>query len=180
MSSIEKHYNKIINKDSDIREHLETLKNYSNGVDDIIEMGVRWGNSTCALIMGKPKKLTSYDIKFPKLFNLEKWQNMAKEVNVSLKFIEADSLKITIEPTDLLFIDTYHSYTQLKKELELHGNKSKKYIILHDTVTFGEIGMDKKKPGLVQAINEFIEQNSHWKIRQVFTNNNGLTVLERS
>lgn len=179
MSSIENHYNKIKNKDSDIKKHLPTLKKYSSMVDRVTEMGVRWGNSTCALIMGKPKTMISYDIKFPKQFDLKHWKNMAKEVNVDLTFIETDSLNITIEPTDLLFIDTYHSYTQLKKELTLHGNKAGKYLIFHDTVTFGKVGMDGKKPGLVQAINEFIEHNPHWKIREVFKNNNGLMVLER-
>jgi len=33
--------------------------------------------------------------------------------------------------------------------------------------------------GLKPAIDEFLQQNSHWKVKEVFTNNNGLTILER-
>ena len=48
---------------------------------------------------------------------------------IDFLFTEADVLKIEIEETDLLFIDTYHAYQQIKGEFELHGNKAKKYII---------------------------------------------------
>ena len=76
--------------------------------------------------------------------------------------------------------DTLHKYQQLKKELKLHGNKSKKYIAFHDTHTFGlkdEVGNGKK--GLMTAIIEFMAANTHWVFHIHKTNNNGLTVLKR-
>jgi hypothetical protein len=99
-----------------------------------------------------------------------------------------------IEETDLLFIDTWHVYQQLKKEFELHADKSRKYIILHDTTTFGEngegiastninivTGQIEAIPhkGLWPAVEEFLESNTKWKLKERYTNNNGLTVLER-
>jgi hypothetical protein len=36
-----------------------------------------------------------------------------------------------------------------------------------------------EKQGLNAAINEFLESNPQWSIEEVFTNNNGLTVLKR-
>ena len=99
-----------------------------------------------------------------------------------------DTTNIEIEETDLLFIDTLHEYEQIKKELELHGNKSRKYIIFHDTECFkfrnernpDVYGQTKEdKLGIVPAIMEFLELNPHWKVHEVFTNCNGLTVLKR-
>ena len=80
----------------------------------------------------------------------------------------------------MLFIDTLHQYGQLKKELNLHGNKAKKYLAFHDTVSFGR--EDEKNPkgkGLLLAINEFLEKNKELKIIEDLKNNNGLIVLER-
>jgi hypothetical protein len=93
-----------------------------------------------------------------------------------------------IEETDFLFIDTLHAYAQLKKELEMHALKAKKFIAFHDTVSYGERDEDNytgviqkkhEKQGLNAAINEFLESNPQWSIEEVFTNNNGLTVLKR-
>ena len=33
--------------------------------------------------------------------------------------------------------------------------------------------------GLWPAVTEFLENNSNWKIKERFTNNNGLTILEK-
>ena len=33
--------------------------------------------------------------------------------------------------------------------------------------------------GLMKAIFEFLSQNNNWKIKEIFTNNNGLTILEK-
>merc|ERR1712014_251396 len=40
--------------------------------------------------------------------------------------------------SDLLFIDTFHNYCQLKAELLKHEAKVSKYIILHDTSLYAD------------------------------------------
>lgn len=108
---------------------------------------------------------------------------------------QADTLKIEIEETDLLFIDTLHRYDQLFKELNLHAKNIKKYIVLHDTANFAfndedlydhasdivKSGKISEKRGLISAINDFIETNEgkNWFVFDVYNNNNGLTVLKR-
>ena len=79
--------------------------------------------------------------------------------------------KLEIEQTDLLFIDTDHTYEQCSKELKMHGHKVNKYLMFHDTTLCVELN---------KAISEFIEATKEWKIKEVLTNNNGLTVLERT
>jgi hypothetical protein len=87
-------------------------------------------------------------------------------------------LQAEIEETDLLFIDTLHTYDQLREELRRHGGKARRYIVLHDTSTFGEQGEVPDSRGLWPAVQEFLVQGTfHLKERR--TNNNGLTILER-
>ena len=163
---------------SDINEHLPTLLKYGRMVDHITELGVRGGCSTLAWWYAEPKTLRCYDIADCNAHDV-----LMREVKgadeFDYKFIQADVLGIEIEETDLLFIDTYHTYTQLSKELFLHGNKSRRYLIFHDTATFGLRGEDYKTPGIMAAIYEFILKNPHWLIGEVFTNNNDLLVLQK-
>lgn len=156
---------------SDINQHIPTLLLYSTMVNHVTEMGVRWGVSTRAFLYAAAKNKTtlrSYDIILNE--TVVDLFAKAKEFNVDATYQQADTLNMTIEETDLLFIDTLHTYNQLSQELKIHGNKSKKYIILHDTVAFKDLD---------QAINEFLEENPHWKLLVKYYNNNGLTILER-
>ena len=71
-------------------------------------------------------------------------------------FFVADTRQLEIEETDLLFIDTWHDYLQLKKELFRHSNKVKKYIILHDTVFYGFINENLYEDVLIK-VGEFFD-----------------------
>ncbi len=174
--SITSNYNRCVSFPSDINEHMPTLQKYASECKHITEMGVRTVVSTWAFLEAKPKKLVSIDIND---CPISQAQNLAKDAGIDFAFIRGDTRKIEIEETDLLFIDTWHVYEQLQKELELHANKAKKYIILHDTTTFGVRGEDPNQLGLWPAVEEFLNTNTNWKLRERFYNNNGLTVLER-
>lgn len=176
MNTINEYYEYECARSTDINEHLPTLKKYAEDCEHITEMGVRSIVSTWAFLMGKPKNLISYDIN-----NIDESiiLNTIKDNDIDFKFIQGDTTKIEIGETDLLFIDTLHTYDQLKDELDLHGNKSKKYLIFHDTTLFGNRG-ERGDIGLNPAIKEFIVENSHWAIHEVFTNCCGLTILKRN
>jgi hypothetical protein len=192
MKDIQKKYEEHCNNPSDINEHLPTLLKYAKECNHITEMGVRWVSSTWALLVSNPKKMISYDINQHK--NVNEVLELAKKYKMNYSFIISDVLKIQIEETDLLFIDTLHTYNQLIKELELHSDKALKYIILHDTTSFGTI--DEKiykhaspevknqkvaKQGLWNAILDFLEteKGKKWTVLEKYENNNGLTVLKR-
>jgi len=161
---------------ADIFEHLDTLYKYGTECAHITELGFRTGTSFTAFLLAQPKKLVTYDITFPPGCH-EHFDKMRG--NTEIHMHQESSLACTIEETDLLFIDTLHNYDQLKQELYLHGNKSMKYIICHDTEKFGDMGENGRKPGLMQALNEFMHDYPHWQIKEVFTNNNGLLILHR-
>lgn len=168
---------------SDIYEHVPTLRKYAEKCEHITEFGVRWVVSTWALIAGAPKKMVSYDIE--KYLDVERAKRVAIENGVDFTFVLGSTLEVDIEETDLLFIDTLHTYAQLKGELERHANKARKYIIMHDTVAYAlrgmgpELGGDTIQKGLKNAIDEFLEADKNWVVKEVFNNNNGLTVLAR-
>jgi hypothetical protein len=99
-------------------------------------------------------------------------------------FVLADSLSVEIEETDLLFIDSLHVYSQLKKELELHSGKVRKYIGFHDTATWGFVDEYPENDnvgsvGLIKAIEEFLSLNKNWKIDYETHLNNGLLVIKK-
>jgi len=161
---------------SDINEHLPTLKRYAEKCEHITEMGVRWCVSSYALLAANPKRMVSYDIETHP--NVAALKEAASIAGIDFNYIEADTNKVTIEETDLLFLDTEHSYRQLKSELTLHSDKVREYIIFHDTVTFANYRADGLG-GLSQAIEEWSTDNPQWQLEEHFNNNNGLTVYKR-
>jgi beta-1,4-mannosyl-glycoprotein beta-1,4-N-acetylglucosaminyltransferase len=121
--------------------------------------------------------MISYDIEPCPL--LESTLKMAKDEGINFRFQQANVLDINIEETDFLFIDTLHIYDQLSRELALHSPKVRKYIGLHDTEFFANKGEVYGMEGLQRAIDEFIENNREWHIKEKWNRNNGLTILER-
>lgn len=165
---------------SDINEHLPTLKKYAEECDIIVEFGVRDVVSTWALLAGKPKEMISVD---SSNCNLSDASKLALEEGIKFTFIQEDSRIIDLpNHIDLLFIDTWHVYEQLKLELNRHSNKVSKFIIMHDTTTFGINGETPGHIGLTPAINEFLisDIGSQWSVLEEYTNCNGLTILKRN
>jgi len=206
MNKLEKIVNFLYEYPSDINEHIPTLIKYGSECETITEMGVRWITSTWAFLGCAPKQLTSYDMRDPSTWdvggngenqniikrgynNLKEVYDVAEEFNLNFKFIQANVLEVDIEPTDLLFLDTWHSYKQLKAELAIHASKVNKYIIFHDTTTYAttdetnyeELGEEWKAEGIGiwKAIEEFLKANPQWVLVERFTNNNGLTIIKK-
>ena len=168
---IEENYQQLCEKESDINEHLPILRKYAMLSSSVVELGVRCMVSTWALLAGHPDYMVSIDIVHPSKHggNVELTKQMADNEGTIWKFDQKSSLSIELDRHDLLFIDTIHSYEQLSQELKLHSPHTTKYIIMHDTVL----------PEMQRAIDEFLLGNNDWKVKEVFTNNSGLTVLQR-
>lgn len=187
MHKILQKYNEKCSQPSDINELLPFIKEYADKVDHITEMGVRNPTSTYAFLAGNPKKLISYDIgRYPEVDIAE---SIAKEEGVDFQFILQDVLQADIEETDFLFIDTFHTATQLERELNKHSGKVRKYIGFHDTTTFWETG-EPWYPGvpsevacgrgLKYALEPFLASHPEWRKVLRVEKNNGLTIIEKS
>ena len=165
-----------------IAHYMEVLYSYAKKCEHVTEMGINQVNSTWAFLAAQPKKVVSIDLD---LYNrptkntshkgvniwLQSAQELAAESGIEFEALEADTSKICIEETDLLFIDTEHSFECLTTELELHGNKAGKYIILHDTTLYSL--------ELQPAIKNFKQSNPHWEVELEFKDKPGLTILKR-
>lgn len=168
------------NQVSDINEHLPTLKEYTEQCNHVTEFGVRWVVSTYAFMAGRPRVIRSYDLEAIENFGIDSdyLKFLAYHNGIDFNFSVGNTLELDIEQTDLLFIDTLHTYNQLKQELDIHNSKVNKFIILHDTETFGTIG-ENNEVGLWPAVEEFLNENPNWVLHRRYTNNNGLTILRR-
>lgn len=163
-------YDKLCKTQSDINENLPVLARLASECKHVTEMGVRYCVSTWAFIEGlQGGKLVSIDIKHPSFYNgdITLVEQACKDKGIDFTFIEASTLDINIEKTDLLFIDTLHTGEQLRQELKLHASKAKKYIVFHDTVSC--------ESELMPVINEWLAEGK-WKIKEHHLNNNGLLV----
>lgn len=150
------------------------LKKYAELSDSIVELGVRGIVSTWALLAGKPKIMLSVDIEDPSVYGGNLWEvyDATAEENIIFSFIRTSSLEINLPEHDFLFIDTIHTKAQLSQELARHANKVKKYIAFHDT-------HHEALPEMLDCVNEFLTNNSDWKMEEDKTNNGGLTVISK-
>ena len=204
MNSVLQNYSNYSNRPSDINQHLPTLAKYAADCESVIELGVRGCVSSWAFCYGlinngkQTKKLMLNDIK-PCDITLLLEAAKSPDVNIDISFQWINDLEMCTDnlENDLTFIDTWHVYAQLKRELEKFSKITKKYIIMHDTVVDafqGETircGWDATKQsletgypieeinrGLVPAIQEFLEKNKDWILFEHYENNNGLTILK--
>jgi hypothetical protein len=171
---------------ADIVEHLTLLRELASSCDHVTEFGMRGANgSTLAFLAGQPRVLISWDLNPYSVVSQAVADLIHLRHNTNFQPRVGNTLEIEIEPTDLLFIDTYHTAKQLKTELERHADPVKgtvrKYLVFHDTVTFGMRGEDGSEPGLRAAIRWF--QKCHtfplWELIEDRQNCNGLVVLRR-
>jgi hypothetical protein len=200
MSILNQKYKELCETPSDINEHLTTLYKYALECKHVTEMGIRSVVSSYAFASAleghEGARLVQVDLQ-----TNDNVINFGKECaakNLQNVFYKESSLTCPVEQTDLLFIDTWHVYGHLKRELDRWHGHVEKYIIMHDTTVdewLGEtvrvgwnsaeqsaqtgIPENEIRMGLWPAIGEFLEKHPEWKLHERFTNNNGLTILKR-
>jgi hypothetical protein len=203
MDNIKNTYHHLCNVSSDINEHLPTLYTYASQCNSVLELGVRGCVSSYAFLYGllnnnnnSNRRLILNDIQE---CNISELLEMAKYCDIDISYQWVNDLELNItEPVDITFIDTWHIYGQLKRELNKFSKITNKYIIMHDTTVdqyLGEtircgwnafeqsnitgIPVEEINCGLQKAVDEFLINNNDWILKEQFTNNNGLTILEK-
>jgi hypothetical protein len=200
LSLINEKYRARCTRNSDINEHLPTLYEYAKKVDHITECGVRGVVSSYAFaagLLGNPRnRLIQVDLETNG--SVDDFHIEAAVEGINSVFYHQSDLNCPIEQTDLLFIDTWHIYGQLKRELARWHSHVTRYIIMHDTTIdewHGEsvrggsnmetqsletgIPVEEIGRGLWPAIEEFLAAHPEWILEHRYTNNNGLTILAR-
>lgn len=186
---------------SDIYEHLPILEGLARSCGSIIELGVRKCVSSWAFAHGLMyskslnKKMLLNDI-IP--CDVELLKSECSKYGIEVDFVACNDLELEVSGMyDMTFIDTWHVYGQLKRELAKFSKLTRKYIVLHDTTIDAEQGetvregwdavkqsndtgipVDEICKGLWPAVEEFLASTKEWVLDQRLTNNNGLTILK--
>lgn len=172
---LETMYAQAFTTPSDINEHCPKLRELAGKSDVVVEFGCRRGVSTVAILAGQPKVFITHDLSpaDPIVAVLAE-----RAGNTRFEYRQASSLTCDVPECDLLFIDTVHTERQLAAELIRHAGRARHWIVMHDTVVFGQRGEDGG-PGLLPAVEKFLAANPTWFIASHEPRNNGLMVLSR-
>lgn len=195
---------------SDIHLHLPTLRRYAASCPTgrAAEFGVRGAVSTWALLLGLAEggrpapALLSLDV--APCPDLAPAHAAAAAAGVAHAFRRADSAAAGLLPpdgVDLLFIDTWHVYAHLRRELAQHAAAVRRWILLHDTEGDRDRGESLRlghdvaaqsaasgypaadiAQGLRRAVLEFLLHDptgAEWDVVAHERGCNGLTVLAR-
>jgi cephalosporin hydroxylase len=124
------------------------------------------------------------------ILNFAKWA--AEESGILFSFQQANDMDVDIGLTEMLFIDSLHTYCHLTYELEKFSPKVSKFIAMHDT-SWGDIDdpayhgdyseyppeYNRTKRGLWRAIEDFLQRHPEWTLYERRMNNYGFTILKR-
>jgi len=209
MDELDHRFNLACTTPSDICMHMDVLRGMASSCTSILELGTRSCVSSWGLLKGLvssnapgEKMLISNDLDYHP--NIELVRGVADKIGIHYKFIQQNDL--TLSSTDLdgqtqfdiVFIDTWHIYGQLKRELEKFHSLAAKYIIMHDTDIDAEHGesirmghnitemaktsnypAEEITQGLSRAIDEFLGKHPEWFVLQAIRDGIGLTILAR-
>ncbi len=208
MDELKHHYNLAITTPSDIFMHLDVLKVLASSCTSILELGTRSCVSSWAFLMGlalnssASKTLVSNDLEYHP--NVQVVQSVAQKAGIQYKFILKNDLTLDEHDFDgrrefdIVFIDTWHIYGQLRRELDKFHTMATKYIIMHDTDIDAEYGESVRlghnisemtqastfppeeiTQGLRRAIQEFLQAHDSWFELRAIHDGIGLTILAK-
>ena len=149
MTALADEYRRRVAQDHDIKAQMPVLYAWANQAATIIELGVRGGNSTCALLAGLERgvisvpsapegtltfrgQLWSVDIEYPQVPD---WWNFPFWHFLRANDTDPEAVAFCPDGADVLFIDTSHYYPHTLQELRLYVPKVRPggVVLLHDT-----------------------------------------------
>ena len=199
--TLKERYEQKCNEPSDINQHLPHLYRLAKDCESAVEIGVRGVVSTWAVLYGLSENETGnrtyigIDLCLPPADSFLAIQESSVASGIDFEFWIINDMEIEeLEPTDLLFIDSLHTYCHLTYELEKFSPFVNKYIALHDTsAPWGELDdscyrgdyseypphINRTKRGLWLSVEDFLDSHSDWVLLERHYNNHGFTILKR-
>jgi len=175
---------------SAISPFLPRLRELAAGCNHVVEFGVKGGASSSALLLGA-ERVTSYDIATtPDALALQAIVGERWDYRIE------DSRTARVPECDMLFVDSLHTFAQVRAEL-VHADQVTRRLVFHDVTTFGEVGAQGETGrqswiyvagrgscpdahlGIRPAIDELMIRDPSWRIVERHTDSHGLLVLER-
>jgi len=173
--NFEEEYQEACIRQTDMNEHLPWISELTSECSHATELGIGYAQSTRGFLR-QDIEMHSYDIHiYPET---QAYFDAAKAGGRNVTLHVEDTRTATIAPTDIMLVDSYHSYEQVRIELALHSSKVKKYIMFHDTTLYGDVGQGGEK-GVWPAVEEFLSEHPEWQLVERRTNCNGMTLIKR-
>jgi hypothetical protein len=189
-TAIEAVYQKHLARKTAITAHLPRLRALAEGLDLAVEFGVKRGASSSALLLGAARVVSFDVVETPQARELQRIAGARWDYRLE------DSRSAAVPECDLLFVDSLHTYAQVRAELEAHADKARRWLVFHDVITFGVIGADGETGqhlwqyrqgesvpphalGIRPAIDELMIRDGSWRIVASYPDSHGLLVLER-
>ena len=188
----------LAEQSSEINEHLVTLRDIGKEIDTVLEFGTGLlARSAVSWIAARVARLETWDIKPLGALVEKRLRDMARMSHTRLLIQKGSTDEVFVDRDhDLLFTNGRHRGKTLASELANNHQHIRRYIIIHDVVTFGwnaksripnvmirdfqNVKIPTADDGLLPAIFGFLSEHPEWKIRRCYTNNNGLLILERA
>jgi len=164
-----------------LNNQMITFVRYTSRVRHMTILGAGNGLSLLAAMAAKPDFIRLYD---NTLQDTQQYRDVCASENINFSFNVCDLNQVTIEPTDLLYIDTANEgnikYTELKK----YQNCVSRYMLVnkshqhaHDAQAGIELSNGIQPCGVIHGINSFISEFPSWHILEHLDHDPGLTVL---
>ena len=167
--------------------HMMRIRELAKECGDCAEIGIRRGSSTIAILAGCTGTLVSFDIEpYPQHSAIKEAAGAKWRPN----YVPSEKGSL-IGPVDLMCIDGFHNYPQVKMELDRFADQVKRVLVFHDTVSCGTVGDGIANPkvhqaphlsdkrGIRMAIDELMIRDPSWFIEAHYPDNSGLLVLRR-
>lgn len=198
VSSISEVYELNLYTATHVAEFLPTLKMLAQDCKSIVEIGASGLQATWGLLEGlkesrqTQKSFLAIDQYAPKEFKIHEIKKAAHKEGIDFKYWSVNDLYIQLEPVDMLYLDSIHTYRHLTTELASYESQVKKYIVIHNTGQiwghrddprfiddYNENLLSLGKRGQVQAVIDFLSKNPQWQVYSHHEKGTGLTILKR-
>lgn len=175
--TLEDLFNRLKSVERDLNQHMPAMRSAVEG-GVVVEITNRQ-ESTVAFAAALPEELHSFQLEVTAEVNLA--YTCLQQLRKRVTHFRAGSAQIAeIPECDLLFIDSEHTFERLSDELSRFGNRCRRFIVMHDTTSFGLAGdLGQGKRGLRHAIADFLYRNGEWGVAVHTDVQHGMTVLAR-
>ena len=158
--------------DYEFPEYLRKMPSYLKDCDSYRELGTNQGGSASIALLENLKYYEFIDKGF-KNYRPQKpiLDSYIADKDIEIVMHEKSSLEVDTDVcTDFLLIDSVHKYKHVKREIEIYGPLTTKFIMFHDTHGIPEV---------YTAVTEFINSTNEWKEIEHYAKGAGYTVLKR-
>ena len=153
----------------------DAIRKYMTECNSYMELGTHQGGTASVAMLCNPKRVCLVDIDMSRynkfLAPIATEYCQANKIELDVRNVSSHSLG-SVNPTDMLVIDSYHHPAHMQQELQIHGNSVSKFILAHDTSVIN----GKQNDSLFHCLNDWGEKNG-WKVIERGTTNVGYTVL---